>query len=273
MPKNGSHPLVDWADGLEPLLGWHPDALAALTPNQAGKVRGNVSRAITRLGALAEALDPIRLPGRVFNPSDPALVGPFIGLGLLAQPRTPLAAVGRFYGSGVYAIYYRGDFPAYAPLRGAEHPIYVGKADPADPKAHSPLGQGPKLSARLAEHARSIGKAENLRIEDFECRHLVISSGWQESAETFLIRLYGPVWNTETNICFGLGKHGDAAETRANKRSPWDTMHPGREWATRSAEDQFPEAEIRRRLNAHFKAKPPIGSIDQAVEEFFENLR
>lgn len=273
MPKNGSHPLVDWADGLEPLLGWDQEALATLSQNQAGKVRVTVARAISRLATLAEALDPVRLPGRVFNPSDPALVGPFIGLGLLAQPRMPLAAVGKFYGSGVYAIYYRGDFPAYAPLSGAEHPIYVGKADPVDPKADSPLGQGPKLSARLAEHARSIGKAGNLRIEDFECRFLVISSGWQESAETFLIRLYEPVWNTETNICFGLGKHGDAAETRANKRSPWDTMHPGREWAAKSLEDQLPESEILRRLDEHFKAKPPLGTIDQAVQEFFDSLR
>lgn len=46
-------------------------------------------------------------------------------------------------------------------------------------------------------------------------------------------------------VCYGFGKHGDSAGTRKNERSPWDTIHPGRPWATseqnkpnkRSAED------------------------------------
>jgi hypothetical protein len=63
---------------------------------------------------------------------------------------------------------------------------------------------------------------------------------------------------SETGICHGLGKHGDADETRGNKRSPWDTLHPGRTWAANARNgDRFPEAVIRANLKAHFAAKPP----------------
>ena len=271
---NGSNPLVAWAAGLESLLAAQPSGSQGLTPGQIGQLRTRLVRATSNLTNFTQALDPIRLPGKVFNPSDPALVGPFIGLGLLAQPRLPLAEIGMFYGSGVYAIYYRGDFDAYAPLKETEHPLYVGKADPDNSKAEGPVGQGPQLALRLAEHARNIVRAGNLRIEDFECRFLVIASGWQESAETFLIRLYKPVWNKETRICHGLGKHGDAGETRTNKRSPWDTMHPGRTWAANEIlADQFAEEVIREKLAAHFLAHPPIGTIDAAIDQFFAALR
>lgn len=39
-----------------------------------------------------------------------------------------------FKGAGIYAIYYEGDFPPYAPISRkteTEIPIYVGKAVPA----------------------------------------------------------------------------------------------------------------------------------------------
>ena len=270
-----SNPLVSWANSLEQLLASQPMAPGGLTEHQTAKVRRKLEEAIDRINGLAQGLDPIRIPGKVFNPSDPAVVGPFIGLALLAQPRQPLAEIGRFYGSGVYAIYYRGGFDAYAPLKGAEHPIYVGKADPRDHKADSPQAQGTKLSDRLLEHARNIGKAQStLRLEDFDCRFLVITSGWQGSAENFLIRLYDPIWNNETGICHGLGKHGDSDDTRANKRSPWDTMHPGRTWAAEAkAGDQFPESLIRGNLQAHFAAKPPLRTPEEAFLKIYKALR
>ncbi|MBM4094762.1 MAG: Eco29kI family restriction endonuclease [Planctomycetes bacterium] len=59
-------------------------------------------------------------------------MGTLIANTLLAQPRRPLKDVPRFYGSGVYALYYRGDFDAYRPIANTETPIYVGKADPAE---------------------------------------------------------------------------------------------------------------------------------------------
>ena len=272
---SSSSPLTTWVNDLGNLLDAPPAAPDGLSSRDAAIVKGKVQAALARLAALAQGIDPVKLPTRTFNPSDPAAVGPFIGLAMLAQPRKPMAGITRFYGSGIYAIYYRGPFDAYGPISGSEHPIYVGKADPVDSKADTPQGQGTKLADRMLEHAKNIRKATTtLRIEDFDCRHLVITSGWQGSAESFLIRLYHPIWNSETRICHGLGKHGDADETRGNKRSPWDTLHPGRTWSTNSrAGDQFPEATIRANLVAHFAAKPPLRTKEDAFAAFFATLR
>lgn len=43
---------------------------------------------------------------------------------------------------------------------------------------------------------------------------LVVQTGWQDSAENYLIELFEPIWNSEVNICFGFGKHGDDPKTR-----------------------------------------------------------
>lgn len=59
-------------------------------------------------------------------------------------------------------------------------------------------------------------------------------------------------------VCFGIGKHGDNPTTRANKRSPWDTMHPGREWAEATTRDQASRATITGKISVHFSAHPPI---------------
>jgi hypothetical protein len=58
-----------------------------------------------------------------------------------------LSAISEFYGAGVYAIYYRGDYEHYRPLSGADHPIYVGKADPRNLLAKDAVAQGVKLPA------------------------------------------------------------------------------------------------------------------------------
>jgi len=230
--------------------------------------------AAQQLNVAAADLNPTKIRGKIFNPSSPSLVGPFISLGLLAQPRLPLADVPRFYGSGVYALYYRGDFAAYAPISGAEHPVYVGKADPAEPTADTQQEQGEALSKRLKEHARSISRATTtLDLNDFDFRCLVITSGWQASAESFLIHLYRSIWNNETGICHGIGKHGDDAETRKNGRSPWDTLHPGRPWANKSKKDQVPELVIKDQIAAHFGQNPPLMTLEESFSRFFEALR
>ncbi|MGD9781136.1 MAG: Eco29kI family restriction endonuclease [Kiritimatiellia bacterium] len=67
-----------------------------------------------------------------------------------------------------------------------------------------------------------------------------------------MIRLFRPIWNKEVKICYGLGKHGDNADTRKNKRSPWDTMHPGRKWAADTTTDQMALSEIEAKIKSHF---------------------
>lgn len=229
---------------------------------------------IEELESFLNTLDPIRHPTAVFDPGNPKIVGRFVALALVAQSRHPLAKIPRSYGSGVYAIYYNGPFPAYATISGTETPIYVGQAAPAINNARTPLEQGPRLSSRLSEHGKNIAKATTtLDLADFECRSLVVQSGGQTAAEDYLIHLFRPIWNSETNILYGLGKHGDDATTRANKRSPWDTMHPGRKWAEASKVDAKSPNTIEAELTRHFAEHPVFSDIEHVLTSFLDELR
>jgi len=243
---------------------------------RAKRVRKTISEAYDKLRKVMEDLDPVKHPGFVFDPSNPNVAGRIIGITMIAQSRKPLANVDRFYGSGVYAIYYNGKFPAYKAISKREHPIYVGKADPADAASKTAMEQGDKLSGRLNEHRKNIAKAETtLRLEDFEYRALVVQTGWQSAAENYLIDLFKPIWNNEVGICYGFGKHGDAPETRANLRSPWDTLHHGRDWAHRdpNMKDARPKQRIIKDIAQHLAKYPPLGSIDEILRRFLEEMR
>jgi hypothetical protein len=227
-----------------------------------------------QLASVAANLDPVLRPASIFDPTDPNTAGRVVALTLVAQARHPLSAIPDFYGAGVYAIYYKGDFAPYAPLSGTDHPIYVGKADPDNQAAKDAVSQGTKLSGRLNEHAKSIRKATStLSIEDFECRFLIVQTGFQKSAEDYLINFFKPIWNSETKICFGLGKHGDSSETRGNKRSPWDTLHPGREWADSSTENQKAPELILQQIASHLVEHPPYTDIHSIFDQFITDMR
>ncbi|HEX4119471.1 MAG TPA: Eco29kI family restriction endonuclease [Verrucomicrobiae bacterium] len=229
-----------------------------------------IEKAISDLHELLRVIDPIKLPELVYNPTDPDTFAEAIGNKLIVQDEQPLSGFEsfRFYGSGLYALYYKGSFDAYAPIRETATPIYVGKADP--PKgAKTPKEQGDKLWSRLKEHRDSIKEVEdycgkmgikgNLKLRDFAFRYLVTASGWQIAAEGHLIALFRPVWNKETSVVQGIGKHGDASETRANERSRWDTLHPGRDWATHEGNkpNRLSVPEIKALVLKHFELCPP----------------
>jgi len=112
-------------------------------------------------------------------------------------------------------------------------------------------------------------------VEDFEYRALVVQTGWQDSAENYLIELFKPIWNSEVNICYGFGKHGDDPGTRANLRSPWDTMHPGRDWAHR--DPKMKDARAAERITGdiaeHLAKYPPVKSIDEILRRFLDEMR
>lgn len=231
-----------------------------------------------RLRNVVVEFDPIALPSSVFDPADPEIAGRNIALALMAQPRRPMADLPGFYGAGVYAIYYKGEkqaFPAYAELTRADHPIYVGKADPDSATATTPKAQGRAIWGRLREHANTIRKASStLAIEDFECRFLVVQSGYQKAAEDYLIRFFQPIWNSETAICYGMSKHGDSADTRGNGRSPWHTMHRGVKWADNpKLADQKPVPQIEQEISDHFKQSRPLKGIDEIMKKFLQEMR
>lgn len=211
-----------------------PAEYAELPSNKRRALRSELEVVVGKLSFISESLDSVRQPKHVFDPTSPKIIGKIVADTLLLQERESLAAVAKqpFYGAGVYAIYYRGKFAAYKPISGIDHPIYVGKADPAEMHAATAAAQGTRLHTRLKDHERSITNATNLDIADFDCRYLVVRSAWIETAEDLLINWFQPVWNNEMKVCYGFGKHGDSAGTRKNERSPWDTIHPGRPWAT-----------------------------------------
>lgn len=191
-------------------------------------------------------------------------IAKFFAFKFVHQPKHELANLSaeRFLGSGVYAIYYSGvNEPPYVPISDSETPIYIGKADPNEPYAETTTEQGAALHFRLKEHARSIEKG-GLSLNAFRYRFATIQSGMQAAVEEFLIRLFLPIWNKEIGVAFGIGKHGDSAKTRGNKRSPWDTLHPGRPWATATTEDQVEREEIVARIATHFEAHPPYKTLD-----------
>ncbi len=250
------------ADALKGLLKSLPaDGAVAIDEVDAAdlkRLRKDIGTALERLLPLSRELDPVKRPPFVFDPANPEIVGQLIGRTMMEQGRNPLGGVPKFYGSGVYAIFYNGDFAAYGPIRGKNTPIYVGKADPPTPDAKIPEEQGPKLSARLAEHAKSVRAASTtLNIQAFECRFLVVQSGWQRAAEDYLLHQFHPIWNSK--ICYGFGKHGDDPGTRANTRSPWDSLHPGRPWATREGNVANPLTldKIKAQIAEHFEKYPP----------------
>jgi hypothetical protein len=147
-----------------------------------------------------------------------------------------------FEGSGVYAIYYHGDFSGYSSLVKAADapPIYVGKAVPTGARkgGRRVLG-GKELCQRLREHSESIEQAQNLELTHFTCRYLVVVPVWITLAERFLVEHYQPVWNV---VIDGFGNHDPGAGRRAMKRPRWDILHPGRPWADRLApQESFEE--------------------------------
>jgi hypothetical protein len=249
---------------------------AGLPPLRVKRIRETIADACKQLQHAIADLDPIKHPGVVFDPSNPNVVGRIVAITMIAQDRKPLTNVQRFYGSGVYAIYYNGSFPAYSAISKHEHPIYVGKADPSDPASKTAIEQGDRLANRLNEHRKNIAKATStLRLEDFEYRALVVQTGWQNAAEDYLIHLFKPVWNSEVKIGYGFGKHGDDPGTRANLRSPWDTLHPGRDWAHRDPKmkDARPKQKIIEDIKKHLETYPPLSSLDEILRKFLDEIR
>ena len=136
-----------------------------------------------------------------------------------------------FEGVGVYALYYVGNFDCYKAVRGEDTPIYVGSAVLAGRrKGSGKSGAGRMLHNRLVQHAKSIQQTENLHLEDFRCRYLVVVPVWIELAERFLIEHYRPIWNT---VIDGFGNHDPGAGRKDMKRPRWDILNPGRGWAKR----------------------------------------
>lgn len=263
------HRFLERAEALAREIPSKPQPIRGLSASATASVLKRIRNLIQRLEDLVRALDPIT-HSDVYDPSHPTSAADLIAARLVSGPSFPLAEVKPFYGAGVYALYYRGDHPAYRCIRDAEIPIYVGKAEAADRVSVRSIEQGDKIYRRLMEHLKSIRATERhtqdleqenlaaegihpLRETDFECRWMVLAGAYAAAVEQHLIQHHRPVWNKETKICLGFGKHGDSAETRSNTRSDWDTLHPGRTWATKEGNVPNPRTpqEITLRIIEH----------------------
>ncbi|MCX6844409.1 MAG: Eco29kI family restriction endonuclease [candidate division WOR-3 bacterium] len=62
------------------------------------------------------------------------------------------------------------------------------------------------------------------------CRHLLVDDTWISLAEGLLIDFTQPAWSC---VLDGFGNHPVGKGHGREKRSTWDTLHPGRKWALR----------------------------------------
>lgn len=201
-----------------------------------------------------------------YNPLSKANLSASVVKALLDRPVVPLAAIPRFNGAGLYLIYHTGEnapFPAYEPLARLgrlekfERPIYAGKAVPAGGRRGTVDVDGmagTSLWKRLTEHAESIQLVGNLDVRDFQVRHLVVDDTWIGHGEGLLLRHYAPLWN---QCLDGFGNHDPGAGRYNQKRSPWDTLHPGRPWAFKCADNPKRIPELLAEIDAFMATLPP----------------
>ena len=172
-----------------------------------------------------------------FNPLDKRNLGTSVANALVEQIPKRLADLHSFHGAGIYAIYYTGKFKPYSSISSRNQnddpvaPIYIGRAIPLGARKGVGLPDSSKSKAlfnRLREHADTIRAVDNLEIEDFRCRYLVLDDIWIPLGESLLISTFSPLWNS---LIDGFGNHDPGSGRYKGLRPRWDVLHPGRAWA------------------------------------------
>ena len=189
-----------------------------------------------------------------FNPLDKRNLGKSVASELLEQTPVSMSNLHPFEGAGIYAIYYVGPFKAYSRISELnkndkfEMPIYIGKAVPKGSRKGGDLNAPPGkvLYNRINQHSKSIIAAENLVINDFFCRYLVVDDIWIPLGETLLISQYHPIWNKMVD---GFGNHDPGSGRHSGRRPKWDVLHPGRAWADNCA----PREETREQIESEIE--------------------
>ena len=175
----------------------------------------------------------------LYNPLEKLNLAKSIEGEILSRPVSPLGELLSFFGAGVYAIYCAGAFPAYAPLKLANakswaKPIYVGKAIQKGGRKGGlgldNVGVSTAIYSRLRKHADSIVATQNLSISDFVYRSIELDDIWIPLGENILIETFKPLWNL---VVEGFGINDPGKGRQDQKRSAWDILHPGREYASR----------------------------------------
>ncbi|MBK7543010.1 MAG: Eco29kI family restriction endonuclease [Candidatus Competibacteraceae bacterium] len=193
-----------------------------------------------------------------YNPLDKLNLGKSVAQALLEQNVRGMKAVGEIKGAGIYAIYYTGDFPAYAPVAtknrndAFDQPIYVGKAIPKGGRKggiSTDMSRGTALRDRLRQHAASIDQAENLDVGDFHYRCLVVDDIWIPLGENMIIEQFRPIWNV---VIDGFGNKDPGNRRAAQYRSSWDVLHPGRLFTKKLADGVVTPESVLDKLERYF---------------------
>lgn len=192
-----------------------------------------------------------------YNPLDKKNLGASVAEALLGRKLHSLSGLTSFHGAGIYAIYYTGNFLPYKRLselnRGADPiaPIYVGKAIPAGGRKGGVISDSTKtkaLFARLKEHAESVNATKNLKLDDCQCRFLIVDDIWIPLGESLLIAKFAPIWNT---LIDGFGNHDPGKGRHNGMRPRWDVLHTGRAWAEKCQPRPETAEQIEREVLAH----------------------
>lgn len=178
---------------------------------------------------------------REYNPLTLDEIGRNAARALMEYSTDSLPPSESFTGAGVYTLHYDGPYAAYANMGNV--PIYVGKADAPGRRQGRATASRPitALHQRLVHHARSIEAAHNLEPSDFGCRWLILDPVWIGLTEQVLIAQYQPIWNV---VVDGFGNNDPGSGRRNQRRSGWDTLHPGRAWAINLQDRGETQAEI-----------------------------
>lgn len=199
-----------------------------------------------------------------FDPLTPLELARSVERALLNEPLNPLPPSGSIVGGGVYCIYYSGPYEPYAPIasESPQIPIYVGSSTIQSRGVSDLLAptERPLLYNRLRDHSRTLQQAENLRLDDFSCRLLLVDDIWAPRAEALLLSHFRPLWNV---VVEGFGLHEPGAARNSQPRSPWDELHPGRSWAARLGPSRRTSAEILQSVADHLSEfrSPDINSV------------
>jgi Eco29kI restriction endonuclease len=198
-----------------------------------------------------------------FDPLAVENVGVTLAVELLQQPTVDFPPSVPFKGAGVYALYYTGDNPAYAPLVALDngqcrYPVYVGRAQ----RENLNQGFNPRPSTkgelfkRIKKHFDSVRQTQSVDPAHFKVRYLVLKPAYISLAEAVLIMAFRPPWNG-----MGLGSNVTGGIRMAGKGSLWDSLHPGRKGRPAGSEDTAREAAelIKRRVGElHEPSNDPI---------------
>jgi hypothetical protein len=208
-----------------------------------------------------------------YNPLDKLNLGRSVAEALLLTPVAPFSQTADLIGAGVYAIYYTGDFPPYAPVAAANRgdafarPIYVGKAVPRGARKGGltfDAATGRALRDRLRQHGSSIAEAQNLDLADFQFRSLVVEDIWIPLGENMMIEQFKPVWNL---VIDGFGNKDPGVRRATQHRSLWDVLHPGRAFSEKLATGgNTPEVIVKRLADYFAGLDVPLVPTDQAAD-------